>query len=203
MKFWMTEKRAHNIAVLLQAICVIMLLLAAFTVVLMVLGRIQVSLTTPEGHFERALLAEKDHSVRSRALYYNPVEDITLQTDSAISPLARIILPLMGLLRVFPFGFVFFQMSRFFANLAVGEVFVRPNAQLLLQSGAVMVIFSVITPILNAFVLPALLDVFTDNELWVAAQANFTSPFFGAVLLVAAYVFHYGIYLQDEADHTI
>jgi len=204
MRFKMSEKKAHEIAVILQGICWLMTLFAMTVAVLVLLGRVEVSLTTPAGHYEGVLLLEKDHNVTSRFLFTQISDQkVFLQTEGTVGFVTWLAISLIGIVRVFPMGFCFFLLTGFFKNISEGKVFVAPNANILLNSAGALIIASLITPILNAFVFPLLINHFTANRLTISVSPNFTGLFFGAVLLVMAYVFHYGIYLQDEADHTL
>lgn len=202
-----SPKHANKIAVFLQSICYLMAALAALTIILVVLGRIEVNLNTPTGFFENALLLEQDHTTDSRFLFIS-LSDLLIHLNThssdgeiAVSTLIGVIF--MGLASVAPFGYCFLVMARFFGNIAKGNVFISHNASLLQLSGLVLIASALVLPVLNGYVLPSLINTWSTNVISTSVSVNFTELFTGAVLLVMAYVFHYGLYLQDEADHTI
>lgn len=204
MRFMVSAKNAHRIAVILQSICWLMAFFAMAVVVLVLLGRVEITLSTPTGRYEGALLLENDHNVTSRFLFTKISDQrVFLQTDGTVGFITWLTISLVGIVRVFPLGFCFFLLTGFFKNISEGKVFEKNNANILMNSGFVLIVASLVTPILNVFVFPALNNHLTANRLSLSVSGNFTELFFGAVLLVMAYVFHYGIYLQDEADHTL
>jgi len=91
----------------------------------------------------------------------------------------------------------------FFGNVVEERVFVTSNAALLLRTGCVLLAASLIGPLLNAYMVPWLVSVFSANTLSVGVQLDLSQMVFGAVLLVAAYIMYYGIELQDEVDHIL
>lgn len=204
---WLSAKRAHHIAVVLQSVCYLMTFLALLTIVLVLLGRVEVNLTTPAGHYQNALLLEKDHEATTRfliaSLSNQQVYLNMIGTDGSVDIATWLGIALIGTLRVLPIGLCFFWMSRFFGNLSQGRVFIASNADILLYSGGLLVAGGLLVPFLNGLVLPWVINQFSANVLSISANLDMSSLFIGAGLLVMAYVFHYGIYLQDEADHTL
>lgn len=203
----MNKKRASKLAEMLQGICFFMTGLAILTVVFILIGRMEVRLTTPEGHYADALLLEKDHSVESRFMFANLSDlDIYLNTrftDGHLDVVTIVGIMIMALATVVPLGYGFYLIGRFFGNVSKGNVFVPSNASLLMRCGGVLVVAALIAPLLNGFAIPAFINLMSANDISVNASINFLALFGGAILLVMAYVFHYGIYLQNEADHTL
>ncbi|MHA7966799.1 DUF2975 domain-containing protein [Paenibacillus sp. CAU 1782] len=203
----MNRKRASKLAQLLQGLCYFLVGLAVLSVVLILIGRMEVNMTIPEGHYTNALLLEKDHSVESRAFLVD-LSYLDLHVDmrpaGGKTELITILgIMIMGLVTVAPHGYSFYLIARFFGNVSNGHVFVPVNATLLLRCGAVLVAAALIAPILNGFAMPAIINLVTDNHISANASIDFIALIGGAIALVMAYVFHYGIYLQNEADHTL
>ncbi|MBP1903750.1 hypothetical protein J2Z32_000362 [Paenibacillus turicensis] len=207
MRKFMTAKRANELARFLQRTCVLMVGLAVIVFLLVLFGRMQLTLITPQGHFADAMLAEKNHNSDSRFGFTN-LSDLqiylrAIATGGEVQVLTYIGIVIMGFMVIIPGAYAFFLMAIFFGNIAKGNVFTSSNASLLLQGGIVLVACSIITPILNAYIIPPIINKFTSNVISTAVGIDFTQLFAGAILLIMAYVFHYGIYLQDEADHTL
>lgn len=202
-----TAQRATKLARTLQRICVLMVGFAVIIFLLVLFGRMQLTLITPQGQFADALLAEKNHVSDSRFGFTNLTNlQINLNafaTSGEVQILTYVGIVIMGFMVVIPGAYGFYLMAIFFGNIAKGNVFTTPNASLLLQGGIVLVVCSIVTPILNAYIVPPIINKLTSNVISTAVQIDFTQLFAGAILLIMAYVFHYGIYLQDEADHTL
>lgn len=205
MRFLESERNAQSIAILLQGICYFVTAVALAGAVLVVLGRVEMDITTPSGHYDRALLVEQDREATARFLFTRISEQdvyLTLKTETA-GFFTRLCVALMGLVQAVPAGFCFFFLAGLFRNIAEGRVFVARNAAIFFRSGLILVIASLAGPVLEGLVLPWLINRFTEDRILLSLSVNYTALFFGFVLLVAAYVFHYGIYLQDEVDHTV
>lgn len=200
----MSEKNARRVAVILQTVCCLAVILALMVAVLVLLGRVELRLSTPQGYFNNALLIEKDHAATSRALIVKlSGHSLFLHIQEKLDFITWLGIALIGITRVFPMGYCFFVLAGFFKNIAAGEVFVLKNARILLRAGMVLIISSLLIPLLNGFVFLGLINALSANNLSIAINSGLSDLFFGGILLVMSYVFHYGIYLQDEADHTV
>lgn len=204
MRFLISEKNAGIIANFLRILCILMTSIAVIFILLVLLGRVELNIITPTEHFDHALLFEKDHNATSRFLFAKiSNQTMFLSTDGTIGFITWLGISLIGITNAFPMGFCFFQLSKFFKNISEARVFITHNAKLLLTSACVLIIASLAAPILNAFVYPMLINQFTSNTLSLSITWKITGLLIGAILLVMSYVFYYGIYLQDEADHTL
>lgn len=203
----MKIKHASKLAQLLQGLCYFLVGLAVLSVILILFGRMEVDMTLPEGHYSNALLLEKDHSVESRVflidLSFLDIHVDTRPADGKTELVTIVGIIIMSLATLAPHGYSFYLIARFFGNVANGNVFVPVNATLLLRCGTVFVAAALIAPILNGFAMPAIINLVTDNHVSTNASIDFISLIGGVAALVMAYVFHYGIYLQNEADHTL
>jgi hypothetical protein len=204
MQYLISEKHAHRMAVILRSVCFLITIFSVLVITLVLLGRVELSMATPDGVYDRALLLEKDHSVTSRFLFTKlSSQTVFLRMHGNVGFVSWLFISLMGIFRVLPLGLCFFFLSRFFRNISEGRVFFAPNANLLLRCGVLLITSFFLVPIFNGFILPYLHNRFSPNRLTLSVSPDFTALFIGIVLLVMAYVFHYGIYLQDEADHTL
>jgi hypothetical protein len=198
VQYLISEKHAHRLALILRSVCFLIAVLAVLVIVLVLLGRVELSMTTPDGHFDRALLLEKDHSVTSRFLFTKlSNQTVFLTTHGSVGFVSWLFISLMGIVRVLPMGLSFFLLSRFFRSISAGKVFIAPNAGLLLRCGVLLIVSFFLVPLLNGLVFPYLHNRFSANRLILSVSPDFNSLFIGIVLLVMAYVFSYGIYLQD------
>lgn len=207
MRKLMTAERANQLARVLQTVCMLMVALAVLIAVSVLFGRVKVAMNTPEGYYENALLLEEDHNVDFRFLYAG-LSDLNIHLDTTATQGEVNIMTYLGIVVMsfsvlIPGAYAFFVMALFFGKIAKGEVFTTSNASLLLRGGTVLLICTILTPIFNVYIIPELINKFTSNVISTGVGMNFMQLFAGAILLVMAYVFHYGIYLQDEADHTL
>lgn len=199
------EKRyAHGFAKALQVLCYLLLVFMLVSAVLMLLGRMQVDLVTPQGRYENAILLEKDHATTTRLMTMRLSEaKLHLEIETGVGFITWLGVALIGLLRILPLAWCFLLFARFFRNIQEDRVFVPENANLLLRSGIIWLYGVLIWPLLAAFLIPAVVNALSANTLSVSATLNVSGLFVGTILLVSAYIMRYGISLQDEVDHTI
>ena len=207
MEFMRNEKNAHKIAVILQKVCVLYIFLAVFSIVLVLLGRMEIPfMQTPDGNYNNAILFESDHNERIRAfsvrLSSMGMRLYMVESGGKVGFITWLVISMIGIVNVLPMGVCIYMMAKFFKNISESKVFVTGNANILLKGGAVLAVSFVAEPLLIAL-LPEIVNSFTANELFLTAEMNFMYLFGGAVLIVMAYVFHYGIYLQEEVDYTL
>lgn len=207
MNKWISEKHANKIAIVLQVICGLLALLAVVTIVLALLGRVQMVISAPGGVYERALLLESDHTVSSRAMFTTfkntQMRLNTINSGGVVDFVTWFGVALISVGNILPAGLCWLLMNGFFKNIAQGKVFMEDNAKILQRSGQVLGISALVVPLLNGYGFPWMVNTFSSNQLYIGQNIDVTALLVAAILLVMAYVFSYGIYLQDEADHTL
>lgn len=207
MNKWISEKHANKIAIVLQVICGLLALLAVVTIVLALLGRVQMVISAPGGVYERALLLESDHTVSSRAMFttfkHTQIRLNTVNSGGVVGFVTWLGVALISVGNILPAGLCWLLMNGFFKNIAQGKVFVEDNAKILQRSGQVLGICAIVVPLLNSYVFPWMVNTFSSNQLYIGQNVDVTALLVAAIFVVMAYVFSYGIYLQDEADHTL
>lgn len=175
------------------------------SIILILLGRVQMTIVTPTEVYERALLLEQDYGAQSRFLFVDIAGyDLTLTLQGGVDFVTWLSVALLTLVKMFPMAFCFFFLIRFFGNIEEGRVFVKENGNFLWYNGIALLIATVLGPIMKYFIVPLLMQSFSENILRFSITDNFlTIWFYSAFFLVGSYVFHYGLYLQEEADHTL
>ncbi len=104
---------------------------------------------------------------------------------------------------VLPLAFAFWLLSRIFSNIQQGQIFTEQNASYLLGYGLLQIFAAVFVPVIKGLIC-WLVNLVSDGQLSVSTgQAMFKTLVPGIGFLVAAYIIHYGVYLQDEVDHTL
>lgn len=199
----LSDKNARRLITSLRVLCVLTFGFLCVFALLIVLGRVEVNLVLPTGTFERAPLLGRDSEV-SRFLYATiGGHHIRVVALHPVDWATRLGIALIGLLHVAPIAYCFFTLTRFFTNIGARQVFTSANANLLLRSGCVLASTALVFPLLSAYVIPPLVNLMSTNQLSIGVTFDLSRLFFGIVLLVAAYIFHYGLYLQEEADATL
>jgi hypothetical protein len=199
----LTDRNARRLITCLRVLCMLTFIFLCVFALLIVLGRVEVNLVLPTGTFERAPLLGRD-SEASRFLYATiGGHHIRVEALHPVDWATRLGIALIGLLHMAPIAYCFYTLTRFFTNIGARQVFTSVNANLLMRCGCVLVPTALVFPLLSAYVIPPLVNLLSANQLSVGITFDFSRLFFGIVLIVAAYIFHYGLYLQEEADATL
>lgn len=205
LKLLLNERFVRKAASFLQAACWLAICFFALVTVLACLGRQQFTLVTSTDVYEGAIYAEEDHAWTSRGFTVDSGSDIrvTANSDGGVDLATHIGLTLMLAAQALPALAGCWLLSRVFANIAQGRIFVEQNARGLLGYGLLQVYASFVLPFVK-ILFSQLSNLVSGSK--ITAFSTYTGVdelFPGIVFLVAAYIIHYGITLQDEVDHTL
>ena len=208
MKFMqkLTEDRfAKSAARFMKVICYFVICICVLCTALSFMGRQTFSLHTGTETFPRAIYAEEDHDPDSRGLTVHTGDDIHVRTGGAgqIALATHIGLSLMYAVQMVPMIFAFWFLSRLFSNIQGGQIFTEQNASCLLWFGLIEFSVAVFVPFLKLLIC-WLTNLASDNRVSVATGQDMLSMLISSIgFIVAAYIIHYGVHLQDEVDHTL
>ena len=208
MKLFQTlanERFARPAAGLIKFACYFAICFYALCTVLSFMGRQTFFLHTKTGNFERAIYAEENHNAHSRSMTVFMGDDIHVWTNSSdqIDLTIQLGLSLMYAVNTIPMVLAFWFLSRVFSNIYRGEIFIEKNASCLLYYGLLQLFVAVVVPFIKLF-LCWLTNLVSDGRMAVSTgQRMFNMLIPSIAFIVAAYIFHYGVHLQDEVDHTL
>ena len=199
MKLFQTlanERFARPAAGLIKFACYFAICFYALCTVLSFMGRQTFFLHTKTGNFERAIYAEENHNAHSRSMTVSMGDDIHVWT-------IQLGLSLMYAVNTIPMVLAFWFLSRVFSNIYRGEIFIEKNASCLLYYGLLQLFVAVVVPFIKLF-LCWLTNLVSDGRMSVSTgQRMFNMLIPSIAFIVAAYIIHYGVHLQDEVDHTL
>ena len=208
MKLFQTlanERFARPAAGLIKFACYFAICFYALCTVLSFMGRQTFFLHTKTGNFERAIYAEENHNAHSRSMTVSMGDDIHVWTNSSdqIDLTIQLGLSLMYAVNTIPIVLAFWFLSRVFSNIYRGEIFIEKNASCLLYYGLLQLFVAVVVPFIKLF-LCWLTNFVSDGRMSVSTgQRMFNMLIPSIAFIVAAYIIHYGVHLQDEVDHTL
>ena len=208
MKLFQTlanERFARPAAGLIKFACYFAICFYALCTVLSFMGRQTFFLHTKTGNFERAIYAEENHNAHSRSMTVSMGDDIHVWTNSSdqIDWTIQLGLSLMYAVNTIPMVLAFWFLSRVFSNIYRGEIFIEKNASCLLYYGLLQLFVAVVVPFIKLF-LCWLTNLVSDGRMAVSTgQRMFNMLIPSIAFIVAAYIIHYGVHLQDEVDHTL
>ena len=208
MKLFQTlanERFARPAAGLIKFACYFVICFYVLCTILSFMGRQTFFLHTKTGNFERAIYAEENHNAHSRSMTVFMGDDIHVWTNSSdqIDLTIQLGLSLMYAVNTIPIVLAFWFLSRVFSNIYRGEIFIEKNASCLLYYGLLQLFVAVVVPFIKLF-LCWLTNLVSDGRMSISTgQRMFNMLIPSIAFIVAAYIIHYGVHLQDEVDHTL
>lgn len=199
------ERYARIAARFMMLVCYLAMLILALALSLSLMGRQTFCLHTHSEIYGTAIYAEKNHNPSSRSLTVNTNDDIYVWTnaDDQIDLTIQIGLSMMFAVSVLPLIFAFWFLSRVFSNVSKGQIFTEQNAVYLLYYGLLQLSAALFAPFIKLLIC-CLVNLFSDGRIAIATGKDILSGMLPSIaFLVAAYIIHYGIHLQDEVDHTL
>lgn len=190
---------------LMRYACYFAILFYVLCLLLSVMGRQTFALRTDTGYFENAIFAETNHNPPTRSMTVHMESDSIYvhSVDSTIDPMVQVSLSLMYAVNVIPLIFAYVFLSKVFANVAKGEIFTDKNAAYLLYYGILQLFVALFVPFIKILICQVNNWISADT-ISIGTGSNMIVDLFPSIaFMVAAYIVHYGITLQDEVDHTL
>ena len=199
------ERFARPAAQLMKFACYFVICFYVLCTVLSFMGRQTFFLHTKTGTFERAIYAEENHNSHSRSMTVHTSDDIHVWTNDndRIDPTIQIGLSFMYAINMVPMIFAYWFLSRVFSNINKGEIFTEQNASYLLYYGLLQFSVAVFVPFIKLLIC-WLINLVSNGRMSISTgQTMFNMLIPSIAFIVAAYIIHYGVHLQDEVDHTL
>lgn len=168
-------------------------------------GRQTFFLHTDTGTYERAIYAEENHAPHSRSMTVHMGDDIHVWTNDndQIELTTHLGLSFMYAVHVVPLILAFWFLSRVFSNISKGEIFIEQNAAYLLYYGLLQLFVAILVPFLKLFICHCT-NLISGSQISISTGQDMLNGIVPSIaFIVAAYIIHYGISLQDEVDHTL
>lgn len=205
LKPLLNERFVRKATSFLQAACWLAICFFALVTVLACLGRQQFTLVTSTDVYEGAIYAERDQGWLSHSFTVTASDSIrvTADSDDGVALATHIGLTLMFAAQALTGMAGYWLLNRVFANIAQGRIFVEQNARGLLGYGLLQIYAVFLLPFVKLLICN-LANLVSDSQIaaW-SVQIGPDKLFPSIAFLVAAYIIHYGITLQDEVDHTL
>lgn len=199
------ERFARHAAQLMKFACYFAICFYVLCTVLSFMGRQSFFLHTKTGTFERAICAEENHNAHSRSMTVFTGDDIHVWTNDndQIDLTIHIGLSLIYVVHIVPMIFAYWFLSHVFSNINKGEIFTKQNSSYLLYYGILQFSAAVIVPFIKLLIC-WLINLISNGRMSISTgQAMFNMLISSIAFIVAAYIIHYGVHLQDEVDHTL
>ena len=202
----LNERYAKNAAKFMRIVCYLVMLFFALCLILSFMGRQTFRLHTSTGTYDDAIYAEEDHEWTSRGMVVHMSDDdvyVWANDDDQIDLSIQIALSLMFAFSVVPLIFAFWFLSRVFTNISKGQIFTEQNALCLLYYGLIQFFAAILVPFIKLLI-AYIVNLFADGRVSLSTGRGMLEGIIPSIaFIVAAYIIHYGIHLQDEVDHTL
>lgn len=199
------ERFARPAAQLMKFACYFVICFYVLCTVLSFMGRQSFFLHTKTGTYERAIYAEENHAAHSRSMTVFTGDDIHVWTNDndQIDLTIQIGLSFMYAVHIVPMIFAYWFLSRVFSNINKGHIFTEKNSSYLLYYGMLQFSVAVFVPFIKLLIC-WLTNLISNGRMSISTgQAMFNMLIPSIAFIVAAYIIHYGVHLQDEVDHTL
>ena len=199
------ERFARPAAQLMKFACYFVICFYVLCTVLSFMGRQSFFLHTKTGTYERAIYAEENHAAHSRSMTVFTGDDIHVWTNDndQIDLTIQIGLSLMYAVHIVPMIFAYWFLSRVFSNINNGHIFTEKNSSYLLYYGMLQFSVAVFVPFIKLLIC-WLTNLISNGRMSISTgQAMFNMLIPSIAFIVAAYIIHYGVHLQNEVDHTL
>ena len=199
------DRFARSAARLMKYICYFVICFYVLGTLLSFMGRQTFFLHTKTGSFDRAICAEEDHDFDSRGMTVSTGDDIHVWTNKndQIDPIIQIGLSLLYAIHALPMAFACYLLSRVFFNIHQGQIFTQQNSVYLLYYGVIQFSVAVFVPWIKLLIC-RLVNLVSNGRMSIfTGQAMLQMLLPSIAFIVAAYIIHYGVYLQDEVDHIL
>ena len=201
----LNEKYAKTAARFLNVICYFVMAFMLVCLVLAFMGRQTFSLRTSTGNYESAIYAEEnhDHTFRSFTVTSNDNIYVAANDNDQVDLAVHIGLSLMSVFSILPLTVAYWFLSRVFANVSTGQLFIEKNARYLLYYGVIQFFAAFFVPFIKMFIC-YLTNLVSNSHVSISTGSDMLNNLIPSIaFIVAAYIIHYGINLQDEVDHTL
>lgn len=199
------ERYARRGARFMRFVCGFIILFYVFCLVLSFMGRQSFWLHTKSGSFEHAIYAEEEHVPYARSMTVHLSDTIHVWTDEddRIEMITHVGLSAVYAVQTLPMILAVWFLSRVFSSIQAGQIFTEKNADRLLYYGLLLLFEAVLVPFIKLF-LCWLVTAVSGNRVVISTGQGVLSSLVESIgFLVAAYIIHHGIGLQDEVDHTL
>lgn len=196
---------AESAASTMKSVCYLVICFYALTALLCFMGRQSFFLHSKTGTFEHAIYAEDYHNAHSNGMTVFTGDDIHVWTNDndQIDLAIQIGLSLIYAVHIVPMILAYWFLSRVFSNISQGQIFTESNSSYLLYYGLLQFSAAVFVPFIKLLICKLINLVSNSRMTILTGLSTFNTLIPSIAFIVAAYIIHYGVRLQDEVDHTL
>lgn len=188
-------------------VCWFIMLIMVSSLVMSIMGRLSFTLSAGRSETTQTTYSVigSDPSESPSGLSVSiPGDSIYVHSaDSTLDPLIHVGLSLIYAVWMVPLLLSIWFLSRVFANVSAGNIFVEKNAVYLFYYGLLQFFEALPVPLLRLLICRIISRLSTDSISLGTGSSMLSFLISGITFLIAAFIIYHGIHLQDEVDHTL
>lgn len=202
----MTDRLGRRIAKILKVVFLAALGISLIVCVMTLLGRVRIQVESGVDKTRYVMLAAPKKELPSLNFLvdveYLRNQVVELPPGGEPGTAASIGIMLQVLLSIIPDIIMYIALIRVFDGIQRGHFFERKNVSALIVSGIAMLAGGILLPIFLGGIIPAVVNHVSTTKLIISQHLVIGRMLiYGAVLLLAAYIFSYGSILKEKAEH--
>ena len=209
MKRIFSERTAKGTARVLSFWCALVIVFYGMALVMSAMGRMTFTLHGPDGQMKHAIWADMPYEAGtdfgSGSMRFTLTDEIHAWADDGglLSTAQKIGLVLIMAAHIVPLMAAYAALAGVFGRVGNGEIFTDWNARGLMVYGVIRLVTAAIVPFVKLGIC-GVVTAMGAGELTISTGQNMLGELFPSIgFIVAAYIIHYGVHLQDEVDHTL
>ncbi len=209
MKHIISERTARGASHILRVCCLLVIAFCALAIVMSAMGRLTFTLHGSGGTVRSAIWAnmpyEPDAEFGGGSMRLTMTDEIHAWANDGglLSMGQKIGLMLIAAAHIVPLMAAYAALAGVFGRVGNGEIFTDRNARGLMVYGVIRLVTAAIVPFVKLGIC-GVVTAMGAGELTISTGQNMLGELFPSIgFIVAAYIIHYGVHLQDEVDHTL
>ncbi|NBH19612.1 DUF2975 domain-containing protein [Clostridiaceae bacterium] len=198
------ESFAKPAARFMEFICYFILGFYVLGIIASFMGYQTFHLHTSNGTFEYTIYTLKNTNSHPSCMTVQMGDNIHVwaNENAPINLTIQIGLSLLYAVHTLPGIAAFWFLSRVFSNIQKGQIFTERNSSYLLYYGFLQFLSAVFIPFIKLLIC-WLTSLFAHSRISISTgRYTFHMLISSLAFIVAAYIIHYGVHLQDPTDHT-
>lgn len=209
MKRIFSERTAKGTARVLSFWCALVIVFYGMALVMSAMGRMTFTLHGPDGQMKHAIWADMPYEAGtdfgSGSMRITLTDEIHAWADDGglLSMAQKIGLVLIMAARVVPMMAAYGALGGVLNRVSRGEIFTDKNARGLMAYGVIRLVAAVAAPFAQLGICSVVTAMGAGELTILTGQGMMNELLPSLGFIVAAYIIHYGVHLQDEVDHTL
>ncbi|MFI3237581.1 MAG: DUF2975 domain-containing protein [Lachnospiraceae bacterium] len=200
----LNHKIVSRLSLFMKFMCYIAMLLLTGILILAFRGRLEYTVHTADGNYTNSFYTQETSDSSTGVTTITSDDQLHIySTDKQIEFVTFLSITAMYTLGILPLIFAYFLLSKIFANLEAGAIFIKKNADYLLYYALIKIAVTLLLPFIKMLFFALINKIGTDT-IYISTGSDFLNDIMPSIaFLIAVYIIQYGVSLQDEVDATL